>query len=403
MLTGALIPQNLHSKNFNKHILLDLIRFSRNGISRAEIARLMDISRAAVTGIVGGLLDQGLVREVSLRTQHSGRRPILLEINPDYGYVLGIDLGASHLDVILADFSARVIQEVRADVDISIGPNQCLAQIHLQASQMLQASGIEWEDIRAAGIGVPGPVISDAGAVRMPPLMPGWDQFPIRSHFESLWGCPVSVNNDAELGALGEWAYGAAQGEDNIAYIKVGTGIGAGLLFNGRIYRGETGAAGEIGHIVIKDQGLHCACGNRGCLETIAGGRAIARQAVRAVQQGRRTKLAEYRPVEDITAREVAKAAQQGDLVAQQIISEAGTYLGVAVVSLVNLINPALIVVGGGVSQIGDLLLEPVRQAVEQKSMPAAGEHVRIISAVLGRRSSSLGAVAQALDIAIHE
>jgi glucokinase-like ROK family protein len=275
--------------------------------------------------------------------------------------------------------------------------------IHQLVDQLLKDHGIGLGDIRSAGLGVAGPVISEAGAVRMPPLMPGWDQFPIRSHFESIWGCPVSVNNDAELGALGEWAYGAARGEKNVAYIKVGTGIGAGLLFNGRIYRGETGAAGEIGHITIREQGHQCACGNRGCLETVAGGRAIAQQAIRAVQSGRKTQLVKFIPVEEITAREVAAAARRGDLIAQQIIAGAGTYLGIAVVSLVNLINPALIVMGGGVSQIGDLLLEPVRQAVQQYSMPAAGENVRIVSAVLGRRSTSLGAVAQALDIALHE
>lgn len=392
----------LHRRNLNKHYTLDLIRYAKGGISRADIARRMDLSRAAVTGIINDLIDRGLVREASNGPSSAGRRPVMLEIDPRRGYVIGVDLGATHLEVVLADFSGRILADRRSAIQIQDGPQHCLGLIMDEVLALLDETSLTIRDIRAAGVGVPGPIISEAGMVRMPPLMPGWDKFPIRSHLESHWGFPVSLNNDAELGALGEWAFGAGRGERNLAYIKVGTGVGAGLILDGHIYRGASGCAGEIGHITIKEQGLRCACGNRGCLEVVAGGRAIALQAMRAVNANRRTILAEIKPVEQITAQDVAEAARRGDLISQQIIAEAGAYLGIAVASLVNLINPGMIVIGGGLSQMGDLLLEPIRRAVESRSMSAAAESVRIVTAVLGNRSVSIGAVTQALEFALH-
>jgi glucokinase len=230
--------------------------------------------------------------------------------------------------------------------------------------------------------------------------MPGWDNYPIRKHLENLWQLPVSIGNDAELGALGEWAYGAGRGESNLAYIKVGTGVGAGLLLDGQIYRGTTGCAGEIGHITILTNGPLCTCGNHGCLETMAGGEAIARKAREAIEAGRRTQLSTI-AAEKICAVNVAAAAQRGDLVAQQIITDAGKYLGIAIASLVNLFNPGMIVIGGGVSQLGDLLLEPIRKTVAERSLHSAAKVVRITSAVLGRRASCMGAVVQAINISL--
>jgi glucokinase-like ROK family protein len=249
-------------------------------------------------------------------------------------------------------------------------------------------------------LGVPGPVVAEAGEVSSPPIMPGWDAFPIRSQLEQLWHVPVSLGNDAELGALGEWAYGAGRGEANLAYIKVGTGVGAGLLLDGLIYRGTTGTAGEIGHITIQENGPLCTCGNYGCLEAMAGGKAIARKAREAIEAGKRTLLSAI-PAESILAIDVAVAAQRGDLIAQQIVTEAGSHLGIAVASLVNLINPGMVVIGGGVSQLGDLLLEPIRKTVMERSLNSAAKGARITSAVLGRRASSIGAVVQAINLSL--
>jgi len=394
---------NFRVRNSSKLIVLDLIRYTPGGISRAEIARQVGLSRSAVTSIVNDLLASKLVREAENGPATGGRRPILLEINPKRGRVVGIDIGATHLNIVLTDFSARVIREIEVPFDVNRDPEICLLEVDEQLRQTLEDAYLTLEDVMAIGLGVPGPVVAGEGMVIEPPLMPGWHKFPIKSHLEAHWGCLLSINNDAELGALGEWAYGAGRGESNLVYIKVGTGVGAGMLFNGTIYRGVSGSAGEIGHSMVNGQGPLCSCGNRGCLEAMAGGKAIAQRAKQAVSEGRRTQLANIQPGDEITAHDVAIAARMGDLVAQEIFTQAGNYLGIAIANLINLINPGVVVVGGGVAQIGDLLLEPIRYTAESWGLRAAVRSVRITAAILGRRSSSMGAVAQALSFALHD
>jgi glucokinase-like ROK family protein len=312
-------------------------------------------------------------------------------------------MGATHVTLILADFSARAIQDMHMPFDINLGPHVCLNQVDTYLRELLQMAGMTLKDIRAVGVGVPGPVVTDAGMLSGPPIMPGWDGFPIRDTLQKRWGCPVTLNNDAELGALGEWAFGAGRGERYLAYIKVGTGIGSGLLLDGQIYGGVTGSAGEIGHITLNEAGPECQCGNKGCLEALAGGRAIANRAIDAVHKGQRTLLVEKTPIESIMPQDVIAAARRGDLLSQQIMAEAGAHLGTAIASLVNLFNPSMVVIGGSVAQIGDLLLEPIRRTVQQRSLRVASRAVRITAALLGRQSSGMGAVVQALSLVLHQ
>ena len=394
-------PQNV--KNINKHTVLDLIRFSPGGIARVEIARRMNLTRAAVTAIVNDLLSTGLIREAGGINVHSGRPPVVLEMDPARGFVIGIDFGASHLSILMGDLGANILEEIEIPININDGPNTCIDQADHLLRDLLVKSGRELHEILAIGVGVPGPIVSDEGLVLAPPIMPGWDRFPIRDTLEKMWGCPVSLSNDSELGVLGEWAAGAGRGEQNLAYIKIGTGIGAGLLLDGQIYRGVTGSAGEIGHLTIDENGPLCACGNHGCLEAIAGGTAIALQAQEAARKGQRTQLSSIKPIEAITARDVAAAARLGDLVAQQILTHAGTYVGIAIAGMVNIFNPGMVIIGGGVAQSGDILLEPIRLAVQRRSLPVATRAVRITTAMLGRRSSSMGAIIQAITIASRQ
>lgn len=402
MDSGLRSLKHSHPRNFNKRVVLDQIRFAHEGISRADLARRMNISRAAVSGIVNDLMAMDLLKEARPLTSGVGRRPMLLEINPDRGYVLGIDLGVTHFEILLANFSADVISALRLPLDVGVGPQRGLVRVVAAVSELLDTSQVTLQDVHAVCVGVPGLVISQAGFLRQSSLMPGWEGFPIQEFFQNIWQIPVSLNNGADLGVLGEWAYGAAQDEHNVAYIKIGSGIGAGLLLDGKIYAGQNGAAGEIGHMSVVDHGPCCACGNIGCLETVASGTAIARQAMRAINSGQPTKLIDYLNDHRISAREVAQAAAAGDQVAREIIRQAGNYIGQAVANLVNLINPGLVVIGGGVTQIGDLLLDPIRQSVQQRCLSASAESVRIVTAGLEPRSTSMGAVARALDIALH-
>jgi glucokinase-like ROK family protein len=388
-------------KNINKHVILGLIQFTPGGISRAELARRLGLTRSAITTIVSDLMEAGAIRESAKKTGTSGRPRTLLEITPEAGYVAGVDMGATHLRVVISNFGAQVVAEKEITFDITQDPETCLEKTDHLLQELLKEVNLTLSQLSSIGVGVPGPVSSNVGMVIAPPIMPGWDRFPIRKTLEKLWGLPISVNNDAELGALGEWAYGAGRNAKDLAYIKVGHGIGAGLLINGQIYRGSTGSAGEIGHLTIDEKGPICTCGNRGCLEALSGGGAIALQAKNAIKEKKNTQLREI-STKNISAKDVVFAAQRGDLLAQQIMEEAGEHLGVALAGLINIFNPDMIIVGGGVAQMGDILLEPIRKTVKERSLLSATTNVRITTALLGRRSSSMGAVAQALSIAIH-
>ncbi len=380
---------------------MDLIRFAGRGISRTDLADQMGLTRAAVTIIINDLISNGIILNTESRSTASGRPPVALEINPNQGMVAAIDMGAMHLSAALGDFSARILEEIEVPFHVDMGPEEGLQEADNILKELLQKRGLSTADLSAIGVGVPGPVIADKGMVMAPPIMPGWDRFPIRATLEQKWGTAVTLNNDAELGALGEWAYGAGRGEKNLAFIKVGSGIGAGLIINQQLYGGNTGSAGEIGHLTVDENGPLCACGNHGCLEAFAGGHAIASQARKLVTSGKRTLLSE-KSLDAITARDVAEAARRGDLAAQEIIKRSGTFIGIAIAGLINLINPSAVIIGGGVAQVGDLLTAPIRQAVRERSLRASEHSVRITTAMLGRRSSLMGALVQAIHIAIH-
>lgn len=395
------LPADYNVKSFNKHAALDLIRFSGTGMSRTDLADRMGLTRAALSLIVNDLLENKIVVEAESRSAPSGRPPIVLETNAERGLVGAVDLGATHMNIAIADYAARIHKEAEYQFDVKDGPEVSLAKIDHNLRQMLKDQGLDISDLSSIGVGVPGPVITEAGMVVAPPIMPGWDRYPIRDCLEKMWGHPVVLNNDAELGALGEWAYGAGRGEKNIAYIKVGSGIGAGLILNKQIYGGTMGAAGEIGHLTIDENGPLCNCGNHGCLEAFAGGSAIAKQGQILAGSGKRTLLSNL-PVDKITPFEVAEAARRGDLPAQEIRRRAGTYIGIAIAGLINLFNPSVVIIGGGVSQVGDILTSPIRQAVRERAMRASERSVRITTSTLGRRSVLIGATVQAINVAIH-
>lgn len=402
MASVYFLPANHKVKSFNKHAAVDLIRFAGRGISRTGIAEELGLTRAGVTIIINDLINKGIILETSSRTTLSGRPPVVLELNPEFGLVAAIDMGATHLSVAIADFSARIIEETEQSFRIDNGPDKCLMEVNQALRAIVDKCGMKLKDIAAVGVSVPGPVVTDAGMVMAPPIMPGWDRFPIRDTLEKLWGVSVTINNDADLGALGEWAYGAGRGEKNLAFIKVGSGIGAGLIVDRQIYVGSTGSAGEIGHLTIDKNGPLCTCGNYGCLETFASGSAIEVQAQKLVESGKRTLLT-HPMGRKISVSDVADAARRGDLAAQEIIKQSGTFIGIALAGLINLINPSTVIIGGGVAQVGDLLTGPIRQEVKERSLRASEHGVRITTAMLGRRSSLIGALVQAINMAVHD
>ena len=390
-------------RSSNKAAVVELLRQSKTGISRAELAETLCVSRSTISVIVHDLLARGLVLEHGEGTSRGGRRPIVLQINPDAGRVVGIDIGASHLRIVVADLDGVVVGEVHEPLRIEIGPEECLQRMFVLVEVALEVAGRRLEQVLAISVGVPGPVVAQLGIVSAPPIMPGWDAFPIRQRIEEHWHKPTALDNDADLGALGEWTFGVGRGETNLAFIKVGTGIGCGLLLNGQIYRGVLGTAGEIGHVTISESGPPCTCGNYGCLEAMAGGRAIAQRALLAVKAGQRTQLAQLAHAGEPTARDVALAAQNGDAVCQQLLADAGRHIGSALASLINLLNPGMVIVGGGVAEAGPCLMDPLRQAITEHTMRPSREAVQVVVSSLGQRAVPMGAVALALTWAFAQ
>jgi len=384
-------------RELNRSLILNLIR-QEGAVSRAAIAKRTNLSRSTVSSIISDLLGKNLITEIGRGRSSGGRRPILINFNYDAGYVVGVDLGATHILVLVTDLNGEAVARQETDFAISVGPEIGLKKAADVIRRSLEHAGVRIDQVVGLGMGVPGPVEYAQGRVVSPPIMPGWHGVALRDRLAADLGVPVYMDNDANLGALGERWRGAGKGHSNLVYIKVGTGIGCGLILDGELYRGDVGSAGEIGHVTIDENGPPCKCGSYGCLESMAGGPAIALRAQQAIRAGQTTSLSGVQPIESITARDVALAARAGDRLAQQLFAEAGKHIGVALASLANLLNPGLIIIGGGVAQAGDLILEPIRRTVEQRALPAVVQNTQIIQSALGRDATAMGAVSLALN-----
>jgi len=313
-------------------------------------------------------------------------------------FILGIGVGATHLLSVVTDLDAQILAEIERPFHVAAGAETGLSAIADIGQEALAEANIDTSQLIGIGVGVPGPLDYAEGKPISPPLMPGWSGVPVRDHLQQVLGAPVYLYNDANLGALGELHYGAGKGFDNLAYVKVATGIGSGIIIDGEIYHGQTGSAGEIGHVTIDENGPPCTCGSYGCLEAMSGGPAIARRAERAIMVGQSTSLKEISAERPLTAKDVEDAARLGDSLSLQLYQDAGRFIGIAVADLVNLLNPGRVIIGGGVSQAGELILDSMRRTAAQRSMRAAIERAEIVQATLGRRSTSYGAVALVLQ-----
>jgi glucokinase-like ROK family protein len=250
------------------------------------------------------------------------------------------------------------------------------------------------------GIGVPGPVEFRTGRPISPPIMPGWDGYPIRERYSARYAAPVWVDNDVNLLAMGEWRSGVAVGHENVIVVKIGTGIGAGIISDDRLHRGAQGSAGDVGHIqVTDDPAVVCRCGNVGCLEALAGGAALARDGEAAARAGRSERLRQALDRQGkVTAADIARAASFGDPVALGLLQDAGRRVGRMLASVVNFFNPSLVVIGGGVAQSGDGLLAAVRETVYRRSLPLATRELLIQRSSLGGLAGVIGASAMVVD-----
>ena len=357
--------------------------------SRAQLARRTGHTPSPVSGLVAKLLEEGLVVERddgdgAAAGSRGGRPPVLVALDRGAGVVLGLDFGKRHLRVAVSDLGHNLLAErVRENDRDQPAAAEIAAAVEL-VEQALAEADAERGQVVGAGMGLPGPVHSASGELGDSTILPGWVGVRATEAMEEALGLPVRVENDANLGALSEWMWGAGHGSSEMAYVKVATGIGAGLILDGRPFVGAGGTAGEIGHTVVDPNGAICRCGNRGCLETVA--------AVPGVLQSLQGSHGEH-----LAIREVIAAARRGDLGCRRAIADAGQTIGTATASLCNLLNLERLVVGGDLGAAGDLLLDPLRDALGRAAIRSAATDVEVVESALGERSEVLGAVALAL------
>lgn len=361
-------------------------------LSKAQLADRLQVSRTTISVEVARLSELGLAQEAGPAASRGGRRSTMVDLASDIRFV-GVAIGATGLSVGVTDGRLGLLAVRERACDIRQGPEVVLATALEEVRAVLVEAGVD-KPI-GAGIAVPGPVDFHRGVPVSPPIMPGWDGYPVRDALSRELGCPVVLDNDVNALAVGEQHAGVARAAKDFLYVKIGTGIGCGIVLGGELYRGVDGCAGDIGHIRVEDGGPTCACGNTGCLEAFASGAALGRDATALARSGRSAVLAamlEQRDGGELTAADVSAAVAQGDPHALQLMRDAGRRVGQVLASLVSFFNPGLIVIGGRVTGLGHALLAEIRAVTYRSSLPLATGSLPIVLSELGDEGGVIGA-----------
>ncbi|MEU6891054.1 ROK family transcriptional regulator [Streptomyces sp. NPDC046557] len=371
---------SLHRANLER--VVRAVRLA-GSLTQAEIARATGLSAATVSNIVRELKEAGTVEVTD--TSAGGRRARSVSLSGDAGIVIGVDFGHTHLRVAVGNLAHQVLAEDSEPLDVDASWTEGFDRAEALVGRLIEGVGVGRDKVIGVGLGVPGPIDVESGTLGSTAILPGWAGINPRQELSSRLGVPVYVDNDANLGALGELVWGSGRGVKDLAYIKVASGVGSGLVINGQIYRGPGGTAGEIGHITLDESGPVCRCGNRGCLETFAAARYVL-----PLLQGT------HGP--ELTMERVVELAREGDPGCRRVITDVGRHIGSGVASLCNLLNPSRVVLGGSLAEAGELVLAPIRESVGRYAIPSAARQLSVLTGSLGGRAEVLGALALVLS-----
>jgi predicted NBD/HSP70 family sugar kinase len=367
-------------RELNRLRVIDALR-QRGTASRSEIARHTGLSRTTVTTLVNDLQARGLVVELPLAEIHGrGRPPTLLRLDPSVGAVVGIHFDHHHLRVAVADLSSTVLAEQWEGLDVDRAAEEALDSAAELVEVVLAEAGIERERVVGVGVALAGPVSRD-GTVGSTVILPGWEGLNALDELTRRLDLQVAVDNDANLGALAEVSFGAGRGMSDVIYLMVSSGVGAGIVIDGRLHRGVTGLGGEIGHVRVRPDGAVCRCGNRGCLETVASTDAV---------------LSLLRPThgQELGMQGLAELLDTGDAAALRVVNDAGREIGRVVAGLCNVLSPAGVIVGGDLGVVAAPLMTGIREALDRYALPAVRAAIELRAGVLGERAEVLGALA---------
>jgi len=438
-------------RELNKAVILNII-WRHAPISRAEIARVSGLTRGTVSSLVDELIRDSLVKEIGTGTSAMGRKPIMLQLNAGAGVIVGVDLGVNYILIILADLRAQVLARNRLSIRPDMGEKRILDVMLDGIARIMAAAPTTPRGLLGIGVGVPGLVETDHGVLKFAPNL-RWKNVPLKDILQDRFEMPVYVDNEANVGALGEKWFGAGQGIRHMVYLSVGIGLGAGVVLNGELYRGATGYAGELGHFTIDPDGPVCGCGNRGCWETFASELATLRRAREAVERGEGTILrglldakclragagdtstagtvgdptfsvdsagasagehgtdaGQQHTTPDEMSRGtgdtaaglsvglLVEACERGDVTAQRVLKETGRYLGIGIAGLVNAFNPEVVVVGNTIGQCGRWVLDEAAKEMQARGLSQLVRGVRIVPAMLGPDACAVGGVSLVLS-----
>jgi predicted NBD/HSP70 family sugar kinase len=378
----------------NAALIMRALWVSEDGAARIDLARDSGLSRATISTIVSELLDTGVVVEGDNRASRGGRPARILRFDDSWRTVLGLELGASHVSGVRTNLRGDIEHSVRVEHDVQIDPKGTLDFIRGVVDELLLDVDVP---VLGIGLAVPSPVLDARSGELSADLFPRWRGIDLRQVLEEHVGCPVFIENDANLGALAEHWWGAGRTQESFAYVKVATGVGAGIIINGDIYRGASGIAGEIGHTAIDAHGPLCRCGLHGCLESLVGTQSLLQRA-RA-----RAQTLPHRPswADNPKLPMLIHAAESGDDAARKLIADAGHWLGIALANLLNLLNPGSVILGGRLTKAGDLLLEPLRKAVASRALWSSVADTPIQMSALPGEAIAKGAATLVLQAAL--
>ncbi|MGO4301915.1 ROK family transcriptional regulator [Leifsonia sp. RAF41] len=382
--TQGLIPRGARNpgsqgalRHLNQERLVEFL-LANGPSTQAELARGTGLSTATVSNIVRDMATKGVVATSPVTS--SGRRALLVQLTDTGDIAVGVDFGRRHVRIVLTTLGYDVLAEEQVALEPGYDVLGAVGEASTLLDRMLVEGGHDRESVLAVGVGIPGPIDRRTGTVLQGAILPEWVGI-TRRELEDVFGFPVVVDNDANLGALAEVTWGANRGERNLIFVKIGTGIGAGLILNGQPYYGFLGITGELGHTPVAEHGVICRCGNRGCLETVASTSVMLESLGRGA--GRAASTA------DILRRGLAQ-----DPAVLRVVSDAGTAIGQAIGNIANVINPELVLIGGPLVGLGDALLDPIRRGIQHNALPIIAGTTTVRVSSLGDRAESLGAAA---------
>jgi glucokinase-like ROK family protein len=390
-------------RKMNRAIILQVFRTNPT-LSRARLATETGLNPSTVSSIISELIQENFIRETNLIQSSTGRPGRLLEINPDGGCALGIEINVNYIEFLITDFAANTLWRQTQSTTPEIGQEEIMQQVSLlakTASAFIQERGSR---LLGVGVGVPGLVDVSSGLVRIAPNL-HWENVPIRDVLAKYFDCPIYVENEANAAALGEYYFGATRNVKDFIYLSTGIGLGSGIVIGGKLFRGMFGYAGEAGHMTLDVNGDLCGCGKRGCWETFVGPRAVEQRVQRSLAAGAKSILRDMvkGEIKNIVFDDVIKAAKMGDQTAMDALAKVAFYLGIGIANLVNLFNVEVIVLGGALNNASSFILEDIKSVVSANTLGPGKEHLRIIPSAHGADACVMGAIALVLDDIICE